>query len=36
MQGVQLVKKSSLKALFIFIKPPFPEEEELEKRLRGR
>jgi guanylate kinase len=35
-QGAQLVRKSALKATYIFIKPPAPEEEELEKRLRGR
>ena len=36
MQGAQAVKKSALKARYIFVKPPAPEEEELEKRLRGR
>lgn len=35
-QGAQAVRKSALKAKYIFIKPPAPEEEELEKRLRGR
>ncbi|CAK9237114.1 unnamed protein product [Sphagnum troendelagicum] len=35
-QGAQSVKKSSLDAVFVFIKPPYPEEEQLEKRLRGR
>lgn len=35
-QGAQLVRKSALKATYIFIKPPAPEEEELERRLRGR
>lgn len=35
-QGAQAVRKSALKAMYIFIKPPAPEEEELEKRLRGR
>lgn len=35
-QGAQAVKKSALKAKYIFIKPPAPEEEELERRLRGR
>jgi guanylate kinase len=35
-QGAQSVKKSSLEAVFVFIKPPYPEEEQLEKRLRGR
>ncbi|XP_024374563.1 uncharacterized protein [Physcomitrium patens] len=35
-QGAQAVRNSGLKATYIFIKPPAPEEEELEKRLRGR
>ncbi|XP_024387548.1 uncharacterized protein [Physcomitrium patens] len=35
-QGAQEVKKSALKAIYIFIKPPAPEEEVLEGRLRGR
>jgi guanylate kinase len=35
-QGAQSVKKSSLDAIFVFIKPPYPEEAELRKRLRGR
>jgi len=33
-QGAEQVKKSSLKARFVFITPP--SVEELEKRLRGR
>ncbi|CAM6000279.1 unnamed protein product, partial [Sphagnum balticum] len=35
-QGAQSVKKSPLDAIFVFIKPPYPEEAELRKRLRGR
>uniref|UniRef100_A0A7I4AC69 guanylate kinase n=1 Tax=Physcomitrium patens TaxID=3218 RepID=A0A7I4AC69_PHYPA len=35
-QGAQAVKKSALKATYIFIKPPAPEVKELERRLRGR
>ena len=33
-QGAEIVKKSTLDALFVFIAPP--SMEELEKRLRGR
>ena len=33
-QGAEIVKKSSLDALFVFISPP--SMEELEARLRGR
>ena len=35
-QGVQIVKKSSLKPHYLFIKPPEPALENLEARLRGR
>ncbi|CAK9275861.1 unnamed protein product [Sphagnum jensenii] len=35
-QGAQSVKKSPLDAIFVFIKPPYPEEAELRKRLHGR
>ncbi|KAL1981152.1 hypothetical protein VTN96DRAFT_3039 [Rasamsonia emersonii] len=34
MEGVKQVKKSAIKARYVFIAPP--SEEELEKRLRGR
>lgn len=33
-QGARLVRKSTLRAIFVFIQPP--SMEELEKRLRGR
>lgn len=33
-QGARLVRKSDLKAIFVFVAPP--SEEELLKRLRGR
>ena len=33
-QGARLVRRSTLKAIFVFIAPP--SEEELERRLRGR
>ena len=33
-QGARLVRRSKLKAIFVFIAPP--STEELEKRLRGR
>jgi guanylate kinase len=35
-QGAQSVRKSPLDAIFVFIKPPYPEEAELRKRLHGR
>lgn len=34
MEGVKQVKRSDIKARYVFIAPP--SEEELEKRLRGR
>lgn len=34
MEGVKQVKRSDIKARYVFISPP--SEEELERRLRGR
>lgn len=34
MQGARLVRRSGLKAIFVFVAPP--SSEELERRLRGR
>ncbi|RUP45088.1 guanylate kinase 1, isoform CRA_b [Jimgerdemannia flammicorona] len=36
MQGVQQVKKTTLNPRYIFIRPPSPELETLEGRIRGR
>ena len=35
-QGVKQIKNSDISARYVFISPPKPELETLEKRLRGR
>jgi guanylate kinase len=35
-QGVKQIQKSDISARYVFISPPKPEMETLEKRLRGR